>query len=378
MTKRIAFTDIDVSADGWIRCNVTRETTEEFRIQLPYSFVPSPDLIAAAYASLCGQAFDEVEIALPIGPEQVKTIEQALQAKLIHLHGLGTRHRPGTQRGLNFSGGFDSLAAKEILKDANLISLDFGGNFSRERNFFERFNPFTIRTNMTALKLNTYGWQFMGIGSILLRDELQLGSYSFGSILAGSLPRLFSHPLDQSTGGIPVANALGMKLENPVTGVTEIGALQIVAKNHPGLLVDALMSVALPHEDKFQRKYQMVEAVSTDLNIPTQLPEILNRSTKINWGGSFATDLSSLYVIKTMGVDYISPSYVEGIPANVVEALEQIDISFMSKVNPQAYHGVDKHVLGDWYNRLTQNNIMPYDRKDWFEAAKVMRLLRGE
>lgn len=378
MPNKIAFTDIDVSTDGWIRCNVTRETTEQFRIELPYSFTPSTDLIAAAYASLCGHGFDEVEIELPIGPGQAKSLEQTLRAKLVHLPGLDIRHRPGTQRGLNFSGGFDSLAAKEILQDAHLISLDFGGSFSRERTFFERFNPLIFRTNMTALRLNTYSWQFMGIGSILLRDELQLGSYSFGSILAGSMSRLFSHPLDQSTGGIPSANALGMTLESPVAGVTEIGALQIVAKNQPELLVDALMSVALPHEDKFQRKYQMLEAVSKDLHIPTRLPDVPNRSTEIQWGRSFGTDLSSLYVIKTMGVDYVSPSYAEGIPARVVEAIEQIDISFMSKVNPQGYKGVDHRVLGGWYNQLTQNNIMPYDRKDWFEAAKVMKLLRGE
>lgn len=377
MKNKIAFTDIDVSADGWIRCNVTRETTEQFRIQLPYSYNPSIDLIAAAYASLCGGGFDEVEISLPIGAEQAKNIEQALKAKLVHTSGLDTRHRPGTQRALNFSGGFDSLAAKEILQDAHLISMDFGGSFSRERAFFERFNPLVFRTNMTALKLNTYAWQFMGIGSILLRDELQLGSYSFGSILAGSLPRLFSHPLDQSVGGIPVANALGMKVENPVAGVTEVGALQVVARNQPELLIDALMSVALPNEDKFQRKYQMVEAVSVDLGIPTRLPAVPERSSGIQWGLSFATDLSSLYVMKTMGVDYVSPSYAGGIPPAVVEALDKIDISFMSKVNPQGYKGVDSRILGGWYDQLAQNDILPYDRKDWFEAAKVMKILRG-
>lgn len=376
--NRISFTDIDVSSDGWLRCNVTRETTEEFRILLPYSFTPSPDLIAASYASLCGQHFDEVEIALPIGPGQTKVLEKALEAKLIHLPGTDLRRRSGTQRGLNFSGGFDSLAAKEILQDAHLISLDFGGKFSREREFFDRFSPLTFRTNMTALKLNSYAWQFMGIGSILLRDELQLGAYSFGSIIAGSLPRLFSRPLDQSTGGIPVANALGMKLENPVAGVTEIGALQIVARNHPELLIDALMSVALPMEDKFQRKYQMVEAVTTQLNIPTRLPDAPTRSVKVEWGRSFATDLSSLYVIKILGVDYVSTSYAEGIPNNVVDALDDLDLSFMTRVNTQAYKGVNYQVMGDWYSRLTQNQLTPYERKDWIEVAKVIQLLRKE
>ncbi|PQZ96534.1 hypothetical protein CQ017_17535 [Arthrobacter sp. MYb224] len=377
MTK-IAFTDIDVSADGWLRCNVTRETTEQFRIQLPYSFTPSTDLIAAAYASLCGQSFHEVQIDLPLGKNQVANLEVSLKAKVTHKSGLDIRHRPGTERGLNFSGGFDSLAAKEILGESHLISLDFGGSFSREKDFFQRFNPLTFRTNMTALKLNTYTWQFMGIGSILLRDELQLGSYSFGSILAGSLPRIFSHPLDQSTGGIPVANALGMKIENPVAGITEVGALHVAARNNPGLLIDALISVALPNEDKFQRKYQMVEAISKDLGLPTKMPEVTNRSTNVEWGVSFATDLSSLYVAKMLGSEYIASSYKGGIPAKVIEALADIDLSFMLRVNPQAYAGVDPSVLAQWYSALALNGITPYERKDWFESAKVMKLLRGE
>lgn len=377
MAKRISFSDIDVSGDGWVRCNVSRETTEEFRIQLPYSFNPSHDLIAATYASLCGQAFDEVEIDLPIGPNFANNLQANLKAKLVHRKGTDVRRKPGKGRGLNFSGGFDSLAARELLPDCHLISLDFGGKFIRERLFFERFHPLTFRTNMTSLKLNSYSWQFMGIGSILLRDELQLGTYSFGSILAGSLPRLFSHALDQSSAGIPVANALGMRLENPVAGVTEIGALQIVAKNQPALLVDALLSVALPNEDKFQRKYQMVEAVSTELAIPTRLPEVPNRSTNIKWGASFATDLSSLYVAKVMGADYVSHSYDGGVPEQALEALNNIDLSFMRRVNPQAYKGVEPRILGNWYNMLAINGITPYERKDWFEAAKTMKLLNS-
>lgn len=376
MTQKISFTDIDVSSDGWIRCNVTRDETEEFRIQLPYSFVPSDDLIAASYAAVCGRHFDEVTIDLPIGAKQAKVLESALQAKLFHKPGLDRRHRAGTQRALNFSGGFDSLAAKEILQDSHLVSLDFGGRFSREREFYDRFNPLIFPTNMTALNLNRYSWEFMGIGSILLRDELQLGSYSFGSILAGSLPRLFTRAHDQSLGGIAVANATGMKLENPVAGVTEVGALHIVAKNHPSLLADALRSVALPYEDKYQRKYQMLDAVCADLQLPIKLPVQAENKTNIQWGKSFARDLSSLYVIQTMGADYINASYESGIPDAVISALSEIDLSFMTRINPHAYRGVSSQVLAGWHSRLTKNGLTPYERKDWFEVAKVMKLLR--
>ncbi|MGP5123007.1 hypothetical protein ACTXJU_08945 [Glutamicibacter ardleyensis] len=377
MAPKISFTDIDVSTDGWLRCNITRETTEQFRIQLPYSFTPSPDLIAAAYAAICGSAFDEVEIDLPISDSQAKVLESSLNARLTHRRGLDIRRRPGSQRGLNFSGGFDSLAAKEILQESHLISLDFGGRFSRERAFFDRFSPLVFRTNLVSLGLNTYDFQFMGIGAILLRDELQLGSYSFGSIMAGSLNRLFSRPLNQADGGIRVANALGMRLENPVAGLTEIAALYIVAKNSPALLADALMSVALPNEDKFQRKYQMLDAVSADLGLPIRMPDLPNRNSNIQWGRSFATDLSSLYVIKQMGEEYVAPSYATGIPQQVVDSIHEIDLSFMTRINPHAYAGVRPEVQAAWYGRLIQNGMQPYERQDWFDAATVMKLLKN-
>lgn len=377
-STRISFRDIDVSQDGWIRCNVIREDTQEFRIQLPYSFVPSTDLIAAAYASVCGTQFEEVEIDLPIGPGQAAILETALQTKMIHRPGLDIRHRPGSQQGLNFSGGFDSLAAKEILNDAHLISLDFGGRFSRERHFFQRFAPMTFETNLVDLKLNTYTWQFMGIGAVLLRDELQLRTYSFGAIQAGSLPRLFSRTLDQSTAGLPAANALGMSNANPVSGITEIGALQIVMRNHPRLLTAALKSVALPGEDKYQRKYQMVEAVSANMGLPVRLPKRPVQSRNPQWGTSFATDLSSLFVIKTLGADYISSSYQDGIPDQVLEKLDGINLTFMERLNPHAYNGISHNVLARWYERMVQNGVLPYERQDWFDAANVMKLLRGE
>src|SRR5699024_1379456 len=203
------------------------------------------------------------------------------------------------------------------------------------------------------------------------------GSYSFGSIQAGSLPRLFSRPLDQSTGGIPIANALGMRLLNPVAGLSEIGALSIVVKNQPEKLSDVLMSVAQPTEAKFQRKYQMLEAVTSKLNIPFKMPDVPERNNDLKWSSSFANDLSSLFVIQQMGVEYIADSYIDGIPHEMINSLQDIDLSFLNRFNPQAYDGVPDEILARWYYRMAQNGIKPYYRKDWEEAAKVMRLFRS-
>lgn len=375
MSKRISFKDIDVSEDGWLRCTVIRDAPDEFWIELPYSFIPPPDLIAASYAALCGTVFDEIEIDLPIGDSLATIIEQETKAKLLHQRGTDRRRRLGASSALNFSGGFDSLAAQILTPDAHLISLDFGGRFARERKFFERFNPFIFRTNLVDLKLNSYGWKFMGIGTTLLIDELKPRSYSFGSIQAGSLPRLLDRPLNQRSAGLASTNYTGVVLENPVAGISEIGAIDLVVKRHPELLIEILQSVALPNEDKFQRKHQMLRSLTTDGELHLPFEPQPTKSPK--WGDSFARDLSSLAVIDKLDLDQVSATYEQGIPEFVTSNLDKVDLSFMTRFNPHAYGGVEPKILAQWYSTLTENGIFPYERQDWIDAANVVKLLRG-
>jgi hypothetical protein len=377
MVKTISFTDIDVSADGWLRATVTRETQEALWIELPYSFFPSHDLIASMLASLCGRSFEEIHIDLPIGAELADAIKTMTLSELKHRPGSDIRRPRGTKQALNFSGGFDSLAAFQIIPNASLVSLDFGGMFSRERNFFERFDPLIFRTNLVELGLNSYSWWFMGLGSILLRDELDLFSYSFGMIQAGNIGRFYSKPSIQTAGGIPAANAVGMTVANPVAGVSEIGAIQIVAQNRPDLVLDILQSVAHPGEEKYLRKYQMLEAVSEGMRLPIRLPPPAKPKQKAHWGVSLPNDLSALFIMKTLGADYVSQSYADRVPEEVIAALSNINLTFMERFNPHAYHGVSNDMLGKWYNALATNGIRPYDRADWSDMAAVIEMLDG-
>src|SRR5699024_11889081 len=100
----------------------------------------------------------------------------------------------------------------------------------------------------------------MGIGSLLMRDELQLGAYSFGSIMAGTARRLAEIPIDQRQSGLGPAEYFGMRVANPVAGLSEIASMKLVALTRPDLLGDILKSVALPQEEKYVRKFQMLSA----------------------------------------------------------------------------------------------------------------------
>lgn len=378
LNTSIRFTSIDYSSDGTISCEVQREDVQQLWIRLPYEAFVSPDVIALALATLCGTTFDSISLDLPVGPTAHAQIEKHTRATLHAPEGKDRSHRPGTETALNFSGGFDSLAALAVLENPLLISLDFGGRFSRERSYFKQFDTHIIETNIVDTGMNSYSWQFMGIGSILMRQELNLGHYAFGSIMAGSMPRLLRAPADQYTTGLWSNNMLAMKRLNPVAGVSEIGTLGIVTSLYPHAVLDSLESVANPQEDKYLRKLQMLTAVCDERNIPIRLPNATTRTSRRKWGDSQATDISSIYVMSQIGVESVYESYAQGIPKTVVDAIPNLDLDFYKRINPHAYANIPKSIRSDIYERLISLGLKPFERKDWSAADDVINLLSSD
>ena len=377
MAGSIAFKNVELSTAGWIQCEVKREDVQEFWVELPYGYLPKSDLVAAFFVSLCGTRFDSIELDLPLDESFRHELSVLSNTEVLARPGSKVRRRPGSTSALNFSGGFDSLAARLFVPDAALISLDFGGRFSREREFFQRFDPLTFRTNLVDLGLNRYSWEFMGMGSILLRDELQLSTYAFGSILAGSLPRLLRSPHDQNVAGVRAADAIGLVCRNPVVGLTEIATLSLAFRAWPSLMIDTLTSVALPLEDKHARKRQMLKAVGLKHSIPLEIETPPNTKARRTWGSSFATDLSSLFVMQNGFVEEVVESYIDGVPQRIVDAVPDLDLAFMMRVNPHAYAGVEEPVMASWFSRMLQSGIAPYGRADWESADRVVTLLKS-
>lgn len=378
MNSIISFKDVDVSQEGTITCKIFRDGDEsDFYIRLPYSFQPELDLVAAAFVTIVGRAFDQIHLDLPVGPELHKRMEKWTGSRIVSRPGVDYRRKPSHNRVLNFSGGFDSLAAEALDPDVQLVSLDFGGRFSRERTYYERFDPFIIETNLVDIGMNRYSWTFMGIGSVLLRDELDIGSYSFGSIMAETAQRLSVERMDQRTTGLPLAEHFGMQVANPVAGLSEIASMKLVALTRPGQLVDILKSVALPQEEKFLRKYQMLTTVLHDLKSDLQLPSDLpQRPRGMQWGLSRASDLASLYTMTVLGTDQVLELYPEGVPDRFIEYARGADMSFMNRFNPHAYGGVEPQRLAGWYERLTEHQIYPFDRADWEAMDTTMALFK--
>lgn len=379
MGRRIAFTDVDVSNEGVVACAVHRDgEAQELWFRLPYAFTPAPDLLAAVFAGLCGAVFDEVQIDLPIGPRLSAAIEEMTGARVEHAPGTDRSREPGTAQALNFSGGFDSLAARLIMPEAHLVSLDFGGRFARERPVYSRFPTHIVETNLVDLGLNLHGTEaFMSSAGILLRDELDLAVLGSGDIQASSLPAAFTGPVPQRT--TPVAEVLGLGPASPVAGVSEAGTMLVCARRRPELLLDVLASVAHRGEVKYHRKRLLLEAVAQRAGLDLALPDLPVLGQPRRWGAVFADDLAALYVLRVLGPEAASLLYnEEGIPGPVLERIPATSLAFMERFNPQAYAGLPPELLGEWYARLLRLGVPPYERQDWFDAATAMKAVRNQ
>ena len=132
--------------------------------------------------------FDEISIDLPLSKNAKLNIENftkaTITAPLQKDAVINKQHQNCSNTILNFSGGFDSLAALYLIPgNVNLVSVDFGGTFSRERNFFAKFCPYTLKTNFRQVQLDKNSWTFMGAGALLYAEYLKAEYNVFGTIL---------------------------------------------------------------------------------------------------------------------------------------------------------------------------------------------------
>lgn len=152
-----AIRSLEYSPSGYISVDiVTGETEQNLYFQLPPGTPVHTDTVAACVALLLSKSCRSLEFDFPISEELVSTIEMYCQAR-VRTKGTCSLEPPlkADIGGLAFSGGFDSLTAKDFLPGAHeLISLDFGGRFSRERVVFVEFGTSVVKTNLVDIGPN--------------------------------------------------------------------------------------------------------------------------------------------------------------------------------------------------------------------------------
>lgn len=325
-------------------------------------------------STLCGRKYQEVEFDFPVSTQVLPAIRD-LTFATIETRGEGTATdstRSGTL--LSFSGGFDSLAAKTLMpEDTNLVSMDFGGRFARERDFFERFDTLRVSTNLVETPLRSNSWSFMGIGAILAADHFGAEYHTFGGILEAGPDNMRLAPAAARSSTFPPFKAAGYTNAPYVLGLTEIGTLTVMLRDDPAMVAKSLPSVASPGEEKLYRKAVLAQLVADSLGVSVDWPEVKAPATPhFAFGQNFALDLLVLYV-EAKGQD--ASRLVRDIPADVLAKVRGMGMAFMERANPTLFEHFPAPLAPALYQRLAEYGIGWYTEKDWGEFRQVRELL---
>lgn len=170
---KINFENIAIK-EGYIKADYNDDENShyiEFKLSTPIKV--REDLIALSLATLCGKKYVEITLELNITNRIKMAIERFTGATVICKTDFSSPiiSKSFGNQTVNFSGGFDSMAALPFLpKNSSLVSMDFGGHFSREMKMINKFDSYIVKTNILETNFRRNSWLFMVIGSILYKD----------------------------------------------------------------------------------------------------------------------------------------------------------------------------------------------------------------
>lgn len=377
-SKSISFKNLDITKTRVSLTMCYHRGEFELWYEFDREIETTPSLVAVAVSTLCGTAFDCVSFDFEITKQALQAITSFTQADVtapIDDIAPVSDDRSGTI--LSFSGGFDSIAAKSLLpKDTHLISLDLGGWFKREAEYFGRFSPITIKTNFrqvpdqqTALTSNH--WLFMAQGAILCSQHLGAKHHVFGQILG----ERFSFPAADRK--LPLLESVGL-YDIPVTsGITELGTTKIMLQTHYDEVADSLKSLANNGDRKQYYKQAMVALLSDELGLENPVSNFTPVwDKKIPFNRSYTTALSSLYFISRGHLDLIEPLYT-AIPKEFIDFANSHTMDFLAKVNADFYQWTPKEIRTPLMEKLSDLNFLPYSEADWHEVQAVREYLKN-
>lgn len=374
--KQINFSNLEVS-----RRKVTLRAAYEEEVDLWFKFdrdlEVSSTQIALAMATLCGTKYDQVVFDFEVDRQAIVTIAKVTNAEVFASP--TEQKRPITSDSgnlLSFSGGFDSLSAWRLMpKDTNLVSLDFGGWFEREAEFFRDFDTLVISTNARSeptrtTPLTRNHWSFMAMGAILTAAYFNSKYHTFGQILGESMARA---PRTVST--LPVLSELGYREAGYSRGLTEVGTVSVILQSDPERVLESLKSLAGPRDRKLYRKTALSDILASKLNVDITVPPMdFEKSPRIAFGDDYASSLSALYCIAQGRADLIEDLF-EIVPEEARSFAGSCTLEFMEKLNWDAYRDFPHEIKPGLWEKLLTYGFEPYTEYDWDEVKATREFL---
>ena len=356
--------------------NLIKNDDIYFKIYEPVNI--SDGQLAIALSTFCRRGYDEIYFELSLTEELINKLTSFTNAKItsakIIKHEdkelINQRNKP-EKIALNFSGGFDSLAAKILLGDlVELISISF---FDIEYDFFKKFNPHILETNFRQLGYAENDWTFMGVGSILFKDFLNYKYHVFGTVFEAFHMHATPEFSSQKKFIEEPFNFAGISDLKLIQGLTEIGTALVLCNTHPYLVNDSLTSLSQPGTEKRYRKQIIVNIIKEKFG----LDEIYLENTeppieenKLIWGNYFAVDFLALYLIKNSGIEETS-KILKNIPEEAIEFSKNHDLTFYERFDTNFLNNIPNEFKTEITKNLANAKILPYDQNDFKELHDV-------
>lgn len=343
----------------------------------------SNDAIVIALSTLCGRQYERIYFELIVSQNALNEIKDFTLSQIECLGIVESPLRLIKENSneqdsvvLNFSGGFDSLAAMALMPSARkLVSMDFGGRFSREKEFFSDFDTKIVSTNILQTPLKKNSWSFMGIASILYGDYYSFKYITFGGILEAGISNFLDDPIAAKNITFPPFKAMGMENAPYVLGLTEVGTIKVVAKYYPNLIKKSLNSLANPGEEKRYRKQVLLD-IFCNLNnkkIDYDLVDI-PKKPYFKFGENFALDFLAIYIAKHAGIDVVCHT-LSDVPDDILSLINGNNLYFYEKVNDLMLKNFPSKLVEDYLNKLAEAGVYRYDESDWIEFENVKKFL---
>lgn len=367
---------IDFDVITYDENNIYKEDKLFFELSEP--IIVSDNLILIALSTLCGKEYDEIYLDLDTNLELINQIQKFTDAKVTVKNVTCDKlifNKCNDKILLNFSGGFDSLAALCVLpKDkTEIVSINFGGWFESENDFFKKFNPYTVSTNFRQLKYDRASWTFMGIAGILFSDFLNAKYNVFGTILEGT-PYHFSNNMINYVPSVQPFSFLNLSDIKFIPGITEVGTAMILCYYKPELVNDSLISLAKPWSEKRYRKQLLTQIVCNRFNYSIFLDLTDAPNYQVDFGTNFALDFLALYQLKFAGLNEVEKT-LSNIPQEAIDLVNNLSLEFYEKYNTNFLKNIPKQFQSEFLKNLAMAGVLPYNEIDFDEFIKVREFL---
>lgn len=374
---KISFENIIIK-DGYIKADYSDNASSHYiEFELSTPIIVREDLIAFAFATLCGTKYDEIHIDLKLNKNIQNSIEEFTKANLHCKTSVSTKliNKKFGNQTLNFSGGFDSLAALAFLpQNSSLVSMDFGGGFSREMQMINNFDAHIVKTNILETDFRRNSWLFMVIGAILYKDYLNTDFNVFGSIINAAFMQNSRFIKNYKTPML-IEHA-GMKNIPYTQSLSEIGSLRVSTLKFPDKINSSLISLANPKEEKRFRKQLLLEIEIERFNHDITLTETVEKPKRpyFSWGRNFLVDHLAIYIMKYRGYDTASLTITD-IPEEAYSLSQNLDLTFYDRYYIDVLKFIPKQFRSDYVSKLNDFDILPFEENDWKEYRQVIDYL---